>query len=205
MNTRTRDLTRGVIATLALGAVIVALPIALAALVGWPLPRTTPTIDTLRWRLTNGQVPDAFWINACACVLWTAWAQLTIAAVAELVAVARGRTIRLPRGLGWAQHTVARLVATATLLTALAQPPAYATVTLGTFTSLTHNVAVATSSAGGVATLAPSVVNEDSAVARGWVVKRLDTLWGIAESVLGDGNRWPEIRDPNIGSISPHA
>ena len=36
------------------------------------------------------------------------------------------------------------------------------------------------------------------------VVARNDSLWGIAEELLGDGTRWREIVDANVGrEVSP--
>lgn len=36
-----------------------------------------------------------------------------------------------------------------------------------------------------------------------YIVQRHDSLWSIAEGVLGDGFRWREIRDVNVGKLQP--
>lgn len=44
---------------------------------------------------------------------------------------------------------------------------------------------------------APSIVNQEAVKSVGYVVKKGDTLWSIAESQLGDGFRWEEIAQAN--------
>src|SRR5258708_3694005 len=65
-------------------AVVFGVPFALVTFVGWPLPTAVPAGSTvsMAWRANN--VPDAVVVRTLACIMWIAWAQMTVAIVWEL-------------------------------------------------------------------------------------------------------------------------
>ncbi|HTO00041.1 MAG TPA: hypothetical protein VL068_05135, partial [Microthrixaceae bacterium] len=87
---------RGVTSLATLLALVIGVPLMLATWVGWPLPSTIPSLDSLGEAARSG-ISDLVVINTLAVIAWIAWAQITLSLVAEVVAVARGRrTISLP-------------------------------------------------------------------------------------------------------------
>ena len=96
-----RRTARSVGALLALSALLVGVPVALAALAGWPLPTAWPNGDRLSFAARGG-LGDGFWLKVFALVVWLAWAQLALAVLREVVAAAGHRT--RPARSGWAPH-----------------------------------------------------------------------------------------------------
>jgi len=124
--TRTaRDVLVGVGSLLALTALLAGLPIALALLVGWPLPRQVPTGAELL-ELARSPITDTLIVNALACVFWVAWLQLVVCTVLEARAAITG--VGVPRAVplaGVTQHLTRKLVSSVLLLvtaTALLTP-----------------------------------------------------------------------------------
>jgi DNA-binding SARP family transcriptional activator len=172
---------------------LVAVPIALAAGVGWPLPTVVPNLDEVRNALSSGAVADHTVLKAVALVVWIAWAQVAASAVSEIVAVARRRTAEpTPLTIPGVQLVVGRLLSTALLLGVLVQPR---------MTSATPARLVPMSA--GIA--APVVATTPVVTTAGptWTVQPRETLWGIAERALGDGRRYEEIANLNRGRLQP--
>ncbi len=196
---------RGVGSFLTLVAVLVVPPAALSTLIGWPLPTAIPDLSSLGLTLRSG-VSDELIVNILAVIAWLAWAQIAIAIVTELVAVVRGRpSIHLPV-LPGIQATAARLVAgivmttaTITPTAAMASPtPPVIAAPAATADPLDLPVLDLTATPP-VAGAADISVQEAPAVAPTITVDRHDSYWAIAERTLGNGYRWSEIRDLNVG------
>lgn len=118
---RSTAVLRGLTSLAVTAVLLVGVPIALATLVGWPLPTAVPDGDALT-RAINTGITDEFVINALAVIAWIAWAQLALAFLAEAVAAFKGRQPRdLPIAPGL-QATAARLVAGILMLAAPLQP-----------------------------------------------------------------------------------
>src|ERR671911_664988 len=81
--------------------VLVGVPAALIITVGWPLPRSIPSLEQISDAFNSRGVPVDVVINTLAVILWVAWAQLTGAVAVETVAAIGGRQARrapvLPR------------------------------------------------------------------------------------------------------------
>lgn len=197
---RTRQVVTGILALAVTLAILVGLPAALVAHVGWPLPTTWPTLDQLA-ELDRTGISETAIIKALAIVVWLTWAQLTIAITVETVALLRRTATRTRRMLPGLQPVAARLVAAIALIAAA---------------SATTRVSAATPLAAAVALEAPAILSDlepppvhapferddqsDAAEPTTTIeVTERDSWWRIAEEYLGDGMRWREVRNLNIG------
>jgi DNA-binding SARP family transcriptional activator len=203
---RSHDIAVGIASAAALVIVVLAVPVALVATVGWPLPAVAPRLDVIGDALTRGDIADATWLKALACVVWLAWTQLTIAIALEAVGAGRGRTPRRARVVAMpARQVAARLVVAITLLVvalstradrAAPRMPLHAIATTVTDTAPQAPTLRLVSAEVTAAQVTPSARPS-------WTVARRDTLWSIAESTLGDGRRYPEIFELNRGRPQP--
>lgn len=194
MTERWRDLARASAATGVIGLLVVGVPVLLVQLVGSPVHGPwSAWLQGLRY----GQLDPQLLVSALAIVIWIAWFQLLVALVIEVVAAARGVIARRRVTLAVVQPIASRLVSAVLLLSttfaprsvpALAAPPV-------------EPLSVAPAEPG-VAIPADESRSRRAPRAR-YEVRRRDTLWGIAERELGDGHRWREIRDLNIGRPQP--
>ena len=67
-------LARSVGALALLTAIVAGIPLALATIVGWPLPRVVPSLDQLSSSLSGQSIDDAVIVKALAVLCWLAWA-----------------------------------------------------------------------------------------------------------------------------------
>lgn len=181
--------------------VLIVPPIALAAAVGSPLPISIPDLGAID-RAARSGISDAVIVNTLAVIAWLAWAQIALALLVEIVAVLRGRpALHLPV-LPGVQVAAARLVAGIAMLASTANPAVAAAVPLPL--SATPVVAMVQAS-DAVTPSSWSVQPPDgppvspAAVLPKVIVQRHDSYWAIAERCLGDGLRWREVRDLNVG------
>ena len=165
------------------GALLVGVPAALAAGVGWPLPSEWPRPDDVVDRLRSGGVPDAFLVKALAVIVWLAWAHLAVCLVVEVAAAVRGRVAsRVP--LGGAFQPLARWLV-ACLVAASAVGPVRTATAAPLSAVLAH-----------VEPMAPTpppaeLVPRDSAPSEHdrYTVVPGDNLWDIAEVCVDQAPR----------------
>lgn len=212
---RSARLLRGITSLAATLFLLVGVPVLLATLVGWPLPTSLPSIDSLESAARTG-VSDQVVVNTLAVIAWLAWAQLALALVVEVFAVARGRqAIRLPVIPGF-QITAARLVAGVLMIASTVQPVrahAAAPQPIPVVAEATVDATVPThppflNSVDGPQIQLIGHVDDTPAPTPGTghptvTVQRHDSYWAIAERTLGDGFRWQEILDLNAGRVLP--
>jgi len=203
---RTAAVVRGIGSFLLLLVLLIGPPLALATLVGWPLPTEVPEPSVFDQAIRSG-VNDDIVVKGLALIAWVAWVQIAAAIVTEIVAVVRGRpSIHLPVVPG-IQATVGRLVASIAMITATFAPATAVAAAARPLPIVEFAVPPAAAfSAQPVWDAAPPKQSDRVATAtRPGVepatvtVERHDSLWGIAERTLGDGYRWREIRDLNVG------
>jgi DNA-binding SARP family transcriptional activator len=197
---RLADVARGATAVVALLALVAGPPIALASAVGWPLPTSLPTITAIEDAARSG-VSDDLVVKVLAAIAWIAWLQVAAAVVCEVVALLRrSPTLHLPV-LPGLQPVVAKLAAAALLLaTSASSRVPHATAQPAAAPPTDPPPAAATTALPEVA--APPAVAAAPAVVT-IAVERHDSYWAIAERTLGDGFRWREIRDANVGRTMP--
>ena len=201
------NLIRGVGALIIVIAFVVGVPTALVAYVGWPLPTSLPTLDQIQLAFRSGIDPQLL-INTLAVVVWIVWAQLVTALTAESIAAVRGRTARHLPVLPGLQPAVAQLVAAITLAAATLGPlravPATATPLPAEFTLTSSYPAMDFDHEPPSPRWAESTQPHKAEPHQPtYQVMRHDTLWSIAETTLGDGRRWKEIRALNEGRTMP--
>lgn len=202
-------LARRLLSVVALGvllALAVGVPMLLALVAGWPLPRRLPDWGGVSTALRQGDVPGGVVVKVLAVPVWIAWAQLAWAVGWELV-------VNLPRANHGQRAQPAPLVPVAVSngvgrLVALA-------LSIGITLASTPTPSLARPSAA-VSTLprtssTTAFVVDGSELSnvmaaeqtRSWRVLDGDNLWDIADTALGDGSRSSEIIDLNWQLRSP--
>jgi DNA-binding SARP family transcriptional activator/nucleoid-associated protein YgaU len=191
----------------AAAGLLVGPPVALATFVGWPLPRRLPSRSGAEQAIRIG-IPDEVLVNGLAVVIWLVWAQLAVAVLAEVVATMRGRpTARLPLMPGM-QQAAARLVSGMLMMAGTLHPSAAGAAPPPSIPPApAAQVEVVTWSIDDGVQPARVIDRERAEVAAPSAptitVQRHDSLWSIAERTLGDGLRWAEIRNLNVGRTMP--
>ncbi len=190
----------GLLATLLLLAVLVALPVTLLALGADPIPHSLPTLDQLRAALTT---PDdgTLALTAIKVIAWAAWAFLAVSILLDVGA--RLRRVRPPRlpGLALPQLAAHQLVGAAALLFVVAPtgiPPGPGgpdTAHLNPVVATAPRAPTATASQTPGSGPAPTAgdAHHDRGSPGRYTVKEGDSLSSIAQEHLGDADRWPEI------------
>ncbi|MGI9614606.1 MAG: hypothetical protein ACR2QO_16970 [Acidimicrobiales bacterium] len=197
---RTADFLKGVIALALILILLVGVPVALVTFAGNP-------IDDVRRILADELLSDdttaSLALRAGLTVLaWLAWAQIAFSILAEFLALARGRVAGNASLLPGVQDLARRLVVATTLL-------------VNAFTSTTGATALlplavpAPVESVEVDLLRPPDLDLPYLVATAdpqtaiYTATAGDTFWSLAESLLGDGLRWSEIREVNLGRTMP--
>lgn len=194
------DFARGLGATLGVLLLVAGVPIGLIAMVGWPLPAEVPTADDVTDALRDTYIPDAFLVKALAVVVWLVWVELVAALIVETIAYFRGKQAgRMPLTASSIQRAAARLVATSALLGALVATRGMPEIASRALRPPETVTLVVDEQQEQLTTEVEKTAAQTGAPAPVYEVQRRDTLWGIAESCLGDPFRWPEIYELNKG------
>ncbi|WP_369391233.1 BTAD domain-containing putative transcriptional regulator [Streptomyces sp. CG1] len=214
------DFVMAFLAFVALLALVVGVPGALAYFVGWPLPHGLPSQDWLTQEITVQT-----FLHVLTVVVWFAWAQFTACVLVEIRAAVSGVGLpgRVP-GAGPSQLLARQLVTALLLVGATA-----ASLTPG-LSQLGHNSGPEGNHKGTVAAAqqTPGLLSEqqakaaaaavaeqaDHVAAQAWADggkhgatkfyriqppegRHHDSLWEIAQRHLGDGRRYKEIYELN--------
>ena len=200
---------QGLAALLLLLGIVLGAPVGLIT-VGAALD--LPSIGEWGQALTRPDREGTFLVAALLLVAWVAWALLVASIVLEAVAWARSTRPPTVPGLRLPQMAAHGLIATVALLFT-ASPVAVAvdapsviaagvqSPVTATITSPVADDALAAPSAADTTTQTATAATETAP--RSYTVAPGDTLWGIAESQLGDGARYKEIVALNTGRLQP--
>ncbi|WP_422647334.1 transcriptional regulator [Actinoalloteichus caeruleus] len=203
--------TAGAVAVVGLAVLLIGLPWALIAGIGWPLPTGLPTSaefpDVLRMAMT-----PALLLDLLACLCWVGWAFFVTYLGRGALDALRYRRLHHNPGSP-VQATATVLIGLLTL--ALSGERLDSTSP----TTLAATVTVPTTSTGNPADHQPDLppsgagrsqeATNASHVPTTVVVEAPrdgvhDSLWRIARRTLGDGARWPDIYHLNHGRPQPN-
>lgn len=207
------DVLTGILAIVALAALLIGVPIALISVIGLPFPHTAPGLSVLTHQL---DIPAI--LKVLSVIIWLAWLQLVWCVIVEIKAAVRnvGAPSRVPLA-GATQSAAHRLVTAALLLftAGAALSPAFAHAAAPRATQAVSSVPPSARQAvqRNVQTPPPQQVARPSiAQAPGgqkiYVVKPPagryhESLWEIAQKHLGDGRRYREIFEMNKDRVQP--
>ncbi|MER5789985.1 BTAD domain-containing putative transcriptional regulator [Streptomyces sp. NPDC001980] len=222
------DVVRAFLAFVALLVLVVGVPGALAVTVGWPLPRSAPSMDWL-----SQPIDVQTFLNALTVVVWLAWAQFTACVLVEVKAAVSGVGLpgRVP-GAGPSQLLARQLVAALLLVGATAASFTPGLSQLGHSLEGNQKGTVATAQAtpgilaqqqeqakSTAAALAEQAGHAAAQAEQGGSTathgatkyyriqppegRHHDSLWEIAQRHLGDGRRYKEIYELNKDRIQP--
>lgn len=208
------DLFFGLLAMLALTALLAGVPYALVTVVGLPLPQGLPPLSDLTQRLDIAGI-----LRILSAIVWLAWLQLSICVLVEVRAAARGVGLPARVPLSGPSQTLARWLVTAAMLV-VSSGTAIAPVFVhgGPVPARPGHVVSAPSVAGRTPTAsatppraahpphAPPAAHE--IIRKIYVVRppegrHHDSLWEIAQRYLGDGRRYHEIFAMNRDRTQP--
>ncbi|MER5450574.1 hypothetical protein ABT052_37025 [Streptomyces sp. NPDC002766] len=192
-------IVKAAVSLLVLAVAVVGLPLLLA----WATPVIWAATHDEALHLLDRQDTGSVFLLLLACVGWIGWAQFGFCAVRELIAQLRGRTWHAPRGMGATQRAAALLIGSILVLlptsSALAfDAQAAPAPAVGRVPGRAASVPQATAQA--APTSAAS--SASTPASRTYTVRETrpaQSLWGIAERELGDGERWREIAELNEG------
>ncbi|HLJ08525.1 MAG TPA: LysM peptidoglycan-binding domain-containing protein, partial [Acidimicrobiia bacterium] len=211
-------------------ALLAGLPVLLAAVAGWPLPRQLPRWGEVGQALADGWRPEGTTLLHCVAILaWVAWAQLAANTVLELAAQLRNRpsgAVTLPLS-GWSRPFAIRFATAVVALIGTIGPRPLPAVALPVPAVVTTSTAMAVSVPAGNDSIVPTSaepmeasplapptaavkpeppfdVQLHGAVAESeQLVSPGDSLWRLAERHLGDPLRWRELWRLNQGRLQP--
>ncbi|MBW8800062.1 MAG: LysM peptidoglycan-binding domain-containing protein [Streptomyces sp.] len=189
---------KAVLGLLVLASAVAGLPLLLA----WVTPVIWASTHDDVTHVLDRQDTGAAFLLLLVAVGWIGWAQFAFCAVRELVAQLGGRTWHAPRGLGASQRAAAFLIGsilvllpTSSALASSAQAaPATSAARIPGQTaqaSVSPQAEQASPSSARTSTSRPVYTVRETRPA--------ESLWGIADHELGDGERWREIADLNEG------
>lgn len=204
-----RRVLKGVAALVGSLLLLLGVPVALAVLVGYPLPTSAPSRDWL-----TAQVDAELVIKVIAALVWVVWAHFVVCFLTEWRAVRAGR---MPGRvvMGGGSQVLARQLVAAVLL--LAGGASIAQGAVGAFAGPAPEAARAPSvtqvldRAQAPAPQAEQAQAQRHAGAHALKVvtvqppegRHHDTLWGISERTLGDPFRWKEVYELNKDRLQP--
>ncbi|MEV6056445.1 hypothetical protein [Streptomyces sp. NPDC052107] len=182
---------------LVLAVVLAGLPLLLA----WATPVIWAATHDDAMHLLERQDTGSVFLLLLAGVGWIGWAQFAFCAVRELIAQVRGRTWHAPRGMGASQRAAALLIGSILVLlptgSALASDAQAAPTTTAARMPGQAKTPQATAPERGKTPAASTAASGTTYTVR--ESRPAQSLWGIAERELGNGERWREIAALNEG------
>ncbi|MFE4446329.1 LysM peptidoglycan-binding domain-containing protein, partial [Streptomyces sp. NPDC056820] len=190
---------KAVLSLLVLAAAVAGLPFLLA----WATPVIWASTRDDLTHLLDRQDTGAAFVLLLVAVGWIGWAQFAFCAVRELIAQLRGRTWHAPRGMGASQRAAALLIGSILVLLPASSALASGAQALPAPTAgLVPGQAGQALPAAAKADQASLASSASAPASRTYTVRETrpaESLWGIAQRELGDGERWREIADLNEG------
>jgi nucleoid-associated protein YgaU len=200
----TATVTHALARTLKAGCGLIVLAVTVAGLpllLAWATPVIWAATHDDALHLLDRQDTGSVFLLLLAGVGWIGWAQFSFCAVRELVAQLRGRTWHAPRGMGASQRAAALLIGSILVLlpasSALASDAQAAPAPTAARLPGQAQAPQATQTDQAQAPAAHTPASRTVYTVR--EMRPAESLWGIAEKELGDGERWREIAALNEG------
>jgi nucleoid-associated protein YgaU/DNA-binding SARP family transcriptional activator len=186
-----RQLAEGLGALFVIVIGLVGIPLALALVVGWPLPHHLPTTTQLH-SAAGSQIPDDFWPKALATIAWIAWGYFVLSLVSGTIDVVCFRhrgTWRRAAG----KSSMAALVAAVFVLASIRG--SFGTQRLAPTAAASRVLETAHTTQISGTSLRPATLT--------YTVAPGDSLYDIALTHYGDGEQWRRIHAANAGIRQP--
>ena len=196
MTRRLIDITKGVLALATIATLLVGVPWLLLGIGGFP---GRSLLDAISDPLASDSTKsEQLLAGTLGIIAWFCWLQLAYALMVEMVAAARGTVANRAPLLPGIQAAAARLVTATTLIVSSFGPTATAMAA-----PLAPVVAFEPALAASIERTPLALVDQSSEMGATmgeiYTTSDRDTFWSIAETTLGDGLRWREIREANVG------
>lgn len=196
MTRRLINLTKSVLALATIATLLVGVPWLLLGMGGFP---GSSLLDAISDPLASDSTKsEQFLAGTVGIIAWFCWLQVAYALMVEVVAAARGTVANRAPLLPGIQAAAARLVTATTLIVSSFGPTATAMAA-----PLAPVVAFEPALAASVDRTPLSHADQPSEVGTTlgeiYTTSDRDTFWSIAETTLGDGLRWREVREANVG------
>ncbi|MEV6726214.1 hypothetical protein AB0M94_35395 [Streptomyces xanthochromogenes] len=152
------------------------------------------------WNLLTQQDDGSLLLVVITLIGWAAWAAFTGSALLDIVARARGRSVRHIRGLGGLQSLAGFLIGSIVLLA----PTAASAATPSPAVAATATHVASTASPAPTATAAATMSSDEAKWPTHTVASATEAPWDLAVTYLGDGQRWKDIAalNPDVPHIS---
>ncbi|MGW3631841.1 LysM peptidoglycan-binding domain-containing protein [Streptomyces sp. NPDC005122] len=190
---------KAVLSLLVLAGAVAGLPLLLA----WVTPVIWASTHDDLTHLLDRQDTGAAFLLLLVAVGWIGWAQFTFCSVREVIAQARGRSWHAPRGMGASQRAAALLIGSILVLlptsSALASDAQAAPATTAAHVPGQTQASQAAETEQASRPSASTPASGPSYTVR--ETRPAESLWGIAERELGNGERWREIASLNEGRV----
>lgn len=150
------------------------------------------------WHLLTQQDDGSLLLVVLTLIGWAAWAAFTGSAILEILALARGRSVRRVRGLGGLQSLAGFLIGSIVLLA----PTAASAATPSPAVAATH--LTGTASPGPSRSATATVSSDEAKWPTHTVTSATEAPWDLAVTYLGDGQRWKDIAalNPDVPHIA---
>lgn len=195
---------RGLAATLGILAILVGMPLVMLALGSEPIPHHIPDWSTLKHDLFSRD-DGTFALEVIKAVVWIAWLVAAVLILLELgykVGHVKARDLPI---LGKPQSAARNLVAAASLL--FVAGPVLATAVGHAGPAVAASAPLSPASATPTTSVTASVqhqqapahheTRQDTRPTFSYSVREGDNLWDLAQTFLGDGNRYHELVELN--------
>ncbi|GAA4660122.1 LysM peptidoglycan-binding domain-containing protein [Arthrobacter cryoconiti] len=196
-----KKLVSGVAALIGLAVLLVGIPAALIALAGNPIP----SIDQAIQGFTQPDWTGSFTTGHVLPIIgWIAWASFAIGILSVIPAMVRGIEPPQIKGLALQQNTGRALIgAVIIMITSFGGVAAASASEAPAIAPVSISVQQSTQIQAPAAATKQAPAETKVASAPTVTVQNGDSLWSLAESYLGDGNRFNEIAQLNYGAPQP--
>lgn len=188
---------RGLGSVLLLVVLLVGIPAGLWVVAGSPIPEALPTWAQIQSALSSPDVTGGVFLGILKYVGWIAWATFAIAILIELGAALRGVQAPSLRGFGVQQRTAAALIGAVVAMLTVG-PIATAAPVAALPDAPSHSISVSIDAPLAQVAETPAATPAAPEL-QTYTVTKGDSLWSIAKATLGDGSRFQEIADLNLG------